>query len=137
MTGKTVLDSGVIAAIFFPEELTAKAIKKITWLDCVTVDLALAEVANVAAKRILSGEGNPEDVKEMLRDTTVFIQDLCETIPSGQLIPPALDLACALNISLYDALFVAAAVRERGELFTADKELSSAARKACKVLLLE
>ena len=100
MSGKTVLDSGVIAAIFFPEELTATAIKKITWMDCVTVDLALAEVANVAANRILSGEDRPEDVKIMLDDATVFIQDLCETIPSGQLIQPALDLACELNITL-------------------------------------
>ncbi|MCK9631815.1 MAG: type II toxin-antitoxin system VapC family toxin [Methanoregula sp.] len=137
MSGKTVLDSGVIAAIFFPEELTATAIKKITWMDCVTVDLALAEVANVAAKRILSGKDSPDDVKIMLDDATVFIQDLCETIPAGQLIQPALDLACELNISLYDALFVAAAVRHRATLFTADTELSSVAKKVCRVRLLE
>jgi len=137
MSGKTVLDSGVIAAIFFPEELTATAIRKITMMDCVTVDLALAEVANVALKRILSGEDRPEDVKIMLDDATLFIEDLCETIPSGALIQPALDLACELNISLYDALFVAAAVRHRATLFTADKELSSVVRKACNVMLLE
>ena len=137
MSGKTVLDSGVIAAIFFPEELTATAIKKITWMHCITVDLALVEVANVAAKRILSGEDRPEDVKIMLDDATLFIQELSETIPSGQLIQPALDLACELKISLYDALFVAAAVRHRATLFTADIELSAAARKACNVMLLE
>ncbi|MCK9631783.1 MAG: type II toxin-antitoxin system VapC family toxin [Methanoregula sp.] len=101
------------------------------------MDLALAEVANVALKRISSGEERPGDVKIMLDDATLFINDLCETIPSGQLIPPALGLACELNISLYDALFVAAAVHHRATLFTADKELSSAARKACTVMLLE
>lgn len=137
MSGKTVLDSGVIAAIFFPEELTATAIKKITWMDCVTVDIALADMANVAAKRILSGEDHREDVQIMLADAIMFIQDLCETIPAGQLIQPALDLACELNISLYDALFVAAAERHRATLFTADAELFSAARKACNVMLLE
>lgn len=137
MSGKTVLDSGVIAAIFFPEKLTTKALKKITLMDCVTVDLALAEVANVAAKRVLSGEVSPEDAKIMLDDATLFIEDLCETIPSGALIQPALELACELNISLYDALFVAAAEHKGATLFTADKDLSSAARKACNVLLLE
>jgi len=137
MSGKTVLDSTVIAAIFFPEDMTTRTIRKIWGMDCVTVDLALADAANVAAKRILSGPDSPDDVKEMLQDATFFIEDLCETIPSGELIPPALDLACELKISLYDALFVAAAERHRATLFTADKELASVARKACNVMLLE
>jgi len=52
-------------------------------------------------------------------------------------IDPALDLACELNITLYDALFVAAALRERGALFKADKGLASVAKKVCRVRVLE
>ena len=137
MIGRTVIDSGVIATIFFPEDLTARAINKLGPGSYITVDIALADASQVAAKRILSGEGNPDDVKEMLHDATVFINLICEPIPASELIGPAFDLACELNIPLYDALFVAAAVRERGELFTADKELSLKAKKVCRVRLLE
>jgi predicted nucleic acid-binding protein len=137
MSDKTVLDSSVIAAIFFPEALTARTVKKIQGMDCMTVDIAVTDAANVAAKRILSGADRPDDMRIMLHDAIVFIEVLCETIPSRELIEPALDLACELNISLYDALFVAAAVQQRAPLFTADKALLSAARKACRVNLLE
>jgi predicted nucleic acid-binding protein len=109
MSDKTVLDSSVIAAIFFPEELTARTVKKIQGMDCITVDLAITDAANVAAKRILSGTDSPDDMKIMLHDAIRFIELLCETISSRELIEPALDLACELDISLYDALFVAAA----------------------------
>jgi predicted nucleic acid-binding protein len=136
MIGKTVLDSSVIATIFFPEDLTTRAIKKLGLEPYITVDSAIADAAQVAAKRIVSGADSPDDVKEMLYDAIFFI-NLCEPIPSAELIDPALDLACELNISVYDALFVAAAVRERGTLFTADKELSSIAKKVCRVRLLE
>jgi len=137
MSDKTVLDSSVIAAIFFPEELTARTVKKIWGMHCITVDLAVTDAANVAAKRILSGTDRPDDMKIMLHDAIKFIEVLCETIPSRELIELALDLACELDISLYDALFVAAAVQHRAPLFTADKALSLSARKACRVKLLE
>jgi len=137
MSDKVVLDSSVIAAIFFPEEMSARTISRIGWMDCITVDLAKAEAASVAAKRIVSGVDSPDDVKMMLRDTLFFIEQFCEVMPSEELIEPALDLACGLNISLYDALFVAAAVHHRAPLFTADTVLSVAARKECRVTLLE
>ena len=108
MSHKTVLDSSIIAAIFFPEELTERTIKKIQGMDCITVDIAVTDAANVTVKRILSGADRPDDIKIMLHDAILFIEVLCETIPSRELIQPALDLACELNISLYDARFVAA-----------------------------
>jgi len=137
MTGKTVLDSGVIATIFFPEDMTTRTIRKLGSDPYVTVDCAVADAAQVAAKRLASGTDSPEDVKEMLHDALYFITQMCDLIPSVELINPALDLAGELNLSIYDALFVAAAVRERGELLTADKELSLAAKTVCRVRLLE
>ena len=73
----------------------------------------------------------------MLYDAVYFITRMCDLIPSVELIGPALDLAGELNISMYDALFVAAAVRERGALFTADRELAAVAEKVCRVRMLE
>ena len=137
MSGKTVLDSGVIAAIFFPEDLTATAIKKNNLDALHHGGSCIGGGGKCCCETDFIRGDTPGDVKIMLDDATMFIQDLSETIPSGALIPPALDLACELNISLYDALFVAAAVRHRATLFTADIELSAAARKACNVMLLE
>ena len=137
MIGKTVIDSSVIATIFLPEDMTTRAIEKLGYEPYVTVDSAVADAAQVAAKRLASGMDTPDDVKEMLYDAVYFITTLCDLIPSVELINPAFDLAVELNISLYDALFVAAAVRHRAPLFTADKALLLAARKACRVMLLE
>jgi len=137
MIGKIVLDSSVIATIFFPEDITTRAIGKLGYEPYVTVDSAVADAAQVAAKRLASGTDTPDDVKEMLYDAVYFTTKLCDLIPSVELINPALDLAVELNISLYDALFVAAAVRERGVLFTADKELAAVAKKVCRVRVLE
>ncbi|MDD5141912.1 type II toxin-antitoxin system VapC family toxin [Methanoregula sp.] len=137
MTGRTVLDSSVIATLFFPEDMTTRTIRKLGFEPYLTVDSAVADAAQVAAKRLASGADSPDDVKEMLHDAIYYITELCDPIPSAELIDPALDLACELNISLYDALFVAAAVREREALFTADKELGAIAKKVCRVRVLE
>ena len=94
--------------------------------------------ANIAAKRILSRVDRPDDMKIMLHDAIRFIDLLCETITSRELIQPVPEPACEHNLSLYDALFVAAAVHHQAPpLFTDDKELSLAARDACRVMLLE
>jgi predicted nucleic acid-binding protein len=137
MISKNILDSSVIATLFFPEDMTTRTIRTLGFEPYVTVDSAVADAAQVAAKRLASGTDAPGDVKEMLYDAVYFITHMCDPIPSAELIGPALDLACELNISLYDALFVAAAVRERGTLFTADKELAAIAKKVCRVRLLE
>ena len=97
----------------------------------ITVDLAVMD----AAKRILSEADRPDDKKIMLYDAIRFIEVLCETIPSRELIEPALDLACELNIS--STMHFTAAVNHKASLFTANKALSVAARKACRVMLLE
>ena len=101
----------------------------------ITVDVALTKIANIAWKKVIAVGENPDNVKIMLDNATVFIQDLCETIPTGQLIQPALDRACDLNIS--STMHFATAVNHKGPLFTSDKDFSSAARKAPRVMLLE
>jgi predicted nucleic acid-binding protein len=137
MIGRTALDSSVIATVFFPEDMTTRTIRKLVFESYVTVDSAVADATQVAAKRLTSGADNPDDVKEMLRDAIYYITELCDPIPSAELFDPVLDLAGELTISLYDALFVVVAERERGALFTADKELASIAKKVCRVRVLE
>jgi predicted nucleic acid-binding protein len=53
-----------------------------------------------------------------------------------ELVEPAYELACRYRITVYDALFVAAAVRCDCPLVTADAALASSAKSACKTVLV-
>ena len=52
MPDRVILDSSVIAAIFFKEESSARAERAAENYQLITVNLAFAEVANVAWKRV-------------------------------------------------------------------------------------
>jgi predicted nucleic acid-binding protein len=53
MQDRAILDSSVIAAIFFKEDSSEKAEMAAENYKLITVDLAIAEVANVAWKRVM------------------------------------------------------------------------------------
>ena len=53
MSDKIILDSSLIAAIFFKEEASERAERAVENCDLITVDLAAAEVANVSWKRVV------------------------------------------------------------------------------------
>lgn len=136
MPGKVVLDSSVIAAVFFPEAITRQAIELVEQSDGVTTDLAYAEVANVAWKRAVHTKQDPAAIRLSLSDAIAFISETCETIPSRDLVVPAYDLACRHRITVYDALFAAAAVRCDAPLVTADAALASSVNSACRTVLV-
>jgi len=136
MPGKIVLDSSVIAAVFFPEAITGKAIEMVEQSEGITLDLAYAEVANVAWKRVVHAKNDPAAIRSSLSDCIAFIAETCELLPAGDLVVPAYDLACRLRIPVYDALFAAAAVRCGAPLATADKALASSVNSACRTVLV-
>ena len=53
MPDRVILDSAAIAAIFFKEESSERAERVAENYKLITVDLAIAEVANVAWKRVV------------------------------------------------------------------------------------
>jgi predicted nucleic acid-binding protein len=136
MNDNIVLDSSVIAAAFFPEKITGKAIDVIEDNNCITVDLAYSEVANVALKRVAHSDFSVETVKSSCEDCIAFIRESCEVIPSQDLVIPAWDLACLHGITAYDAVFVAASIRCDAPLVTADRKLHTAMNKQCKITLI-
>lgn len=136
MHDKVVLDSSVIAAIFFPENITGKAIEIAASHDCITVDLAYAEIANVAWKRVRHSTGNADTIKIALTTCNEFISETCTVIPAPDLILSAYELACDHGITVYDALFLAAAIRSGSSLVTADKKLYLAGKKIVKSKLI-
>lgn len=128
MRDDAVLDSSVIAAIFFPEKITEKACAVAENHDCITVDLAYAEVANVAWKITVRSQQKKETIDPLLADSLAFIRETCRVIPIQDLLPEAYDLACSQKITIYDALFLSAAVRTNALLVTADTKLHVAAK---------
>lgn len=137
MHDSVVLDSSIIAAIFFPEKISMKAIEVAEGNDCTTVDLAYAEVANIAWKRAIQSESTLETVKAALTESQAFIRETCQVIPALDLAAEAFDMACSYRITIYDALFLAAAARCGFPLVTADSRLYSAVRKDVSVQLIK
>lgn len=125
MTAKYVLDSSVIAAIFFREKSSKKAANMVDGSQLVTVDLARSEVANVAWKRVnLFGEDR-QLITKALKMSMEFIETTCDVIPTIDLVEESFQIALKENISFYDSLFIGASQRENIPLLTLDERLKN------------
>jgi predicted nucleic acid-binding protein len=125
MPGKCVLDSCVIAAIFFREEASSRAVESVQNRDLITVDLAMAEVSNVAWKRVTLFQEKEEIIVPALENSIEFINTVCKVINTRELITRSFEIALKEKISFYDSLFLAAAQKEKVPLITLDKRLKN------------
>jgi len=123
MSDKVILDSSLIAAIFFKEETSERAERAVENCDLITVDLAAAEVANVAWKRVVFFNESKEITLKALKGSIDFITGVCEVITSQELLEDAFEIAVADKITVYDSLFIAASEREKVPLLTTDRKL--------------
>ncbi len=123
MPAKVLVDSSVIAAIFFKEAASSRAERVLQNCTVLTVDLAHAEVAHVAWKRVVHFNESKEIALKALRTSHEFIRTACEVINSEELLEPAFQLALEDSIPIYDSLFLAAAERENVPLLTRDEKL--------------
>ncbi|KQC06962.1 MAG: hypothetical protein APR55_04425 [Methanolinea sp. SDB] len=137
MREAAVLDSSVIAAIFLPEEITEKAIDITLDHHCITIDLAFAEVGNVAWKRVLHGGFDPDEVREQYTDSIRFITDTCTIVPMHTLLEPAYSIACNTPVTMYDALFLAASDSVDAPLLTADQKMYTISEKLHHLILVK
>lgn len=133
---EVVLDSSVIAAIFFKEKISVRAEKAVENRKLITLDLAIAEVANVAWKRAIFFNDALEIVLKALNKSIDFITSVCEVISSADLIEDAFKIAVAEKSTIYDSLFIAASVREKAPLLTADKKLHEKLRRKMNIELI-
>lgn len=123
MRDRVVLDSSVISAIFFREESSERAESIAENYDLITVDLAFAEVANVAWKRVTFFDESKEVALKALKMCADFISGACEVIRAEELMEDAFEIAIADQITVYDSLFIAASEREKVSLLTTDGKL--------------
>ncbi len=126
---RTVVDASVAAKWYLPEPggdaadaLLAEAAAGTGAL--LAPDLLVPELANVLWKKVRAGECGAADAGEVLD----LLEDDCPTLlPSRELAPRALDLALALELTVYDGLYLAAAIESEARLATADAALARAA----------
>ena len=88
-----------------------------------TVDIALAECLNVIWKHTnLLKDLESEEASLAIEDLTKLYDDLAIT-STREIKDEATQIALSQNITVYDALFIAAAQKINATLYTADKKL--------------
>ena len=88
-----------------------------------TVDIALAECLNVIWKHTnLLKDLKPEEASLAVEDLKKLYDELAIT-STRELKDEAMHIAISQNITVYDALFIAAAQKINATLYTADKKL--------------
>ena len=128
MPPRAVLDSSVLAAMFFKEAASPRALKCASECDPVTLDLAMAEVGNVAWKQVIFFGESRDRASDTLQDCQDFIETACTVIKASDLSMKAFQIAVEDKVSYYDSLFLAAAEREGIPLMTLDQKLHEKAK---------
>jgi predicted nucleic acid-binding protein len=118
------LDASVIAAAFFREPLADAANKLLLGNDrFYAPDLIYAEFANVIWKRHHRGEIDGREAARLLAD---FLTLPLHIVPSRELATNALELAIKTRRTVYDCLYIAAAIQNKAVMVTADRRLVNA-----------
>ena len=136
MRDSVVLDSSVLVAVFFPEKRTERVMEMLEEKRFITVDLAIAEVTNVAWKRCMFFHEKEEITKEALNNCITFITDVCDVLQMRDLISDAFSDAAKYSITVYDALFLAAAQKRTIPLLTMDAKLYHTLKSTEDVVLV-
>lgn len=137
MPDSVVLDSSVIAAIFFFKDNNSDAAaSSIADKRLITLDLSIAEVGNVAWKRVANFQEDKEITLTALRECLGFISGACALIRAGDLAEEAYDIAVEDRIAFYDSLFLAASERENAPLLTLDRKLYEKAKGKREVQMI-
>lgn len=128
MPGKIALDSSVIAAMFFKEEASDRALKAATESDLVTLDLAFAEVGNVAWKKVVLLGADKELTKKALLKCMSFIFGACDVVRFQDLAVNAYEISIETKATFYDSLFLALAENVQVPLLTLDRKMYEKAK---------
>jgi len=133
---RALFDSCVVSAAFFQESLTRKAKTILREYEPITVDYARIETASVAWKRVRHGKEDPDIMLSALKTAHEFLNEACIVLPASDLVETAYRLALNLGITVYDALYLAAAMKMSCICITADKALYTAAHAHHPMILL-
>lgn len=117
-----IIDASVAAKLLFqePETPAAERLFRTASARRLAPDLLPIELASVVRKRRRKGE--------LTRDDAIATFELIaslpiELVPCDPLLPAAFEIALSLDRTVYDALYVAAAIAEGGVMVTSDARL--------------
>lgn len=138
---RVVVDASVVAKWFLPESGSDAALALLgrirrAEVEAFAPDLMMAEVSNTMWKRVRGGTlkaGDAIAIVETLADSPL------EIASSSSLIATATEIAIEVGCTVYDALYIALAVRVDGTVSSADGKLVrtlAATRYAERVQLL-
>ena len=122
MSTEIVVDSSVVAALVTPEQYSDWASKKLSeYNDFHALDLNYYEVANAIKYK----KSDMFDAKDTLKafNQAIEILDLYAVHNFSEVINNALAVAIELNITVYDAAFLALAQKLNAKLLTLDQKL--------------
>jgi predicted nucleic acid-binding protein len=127
---KSVVDASVALKWYFPENGAAEATRLLDQAiegatDLLAPDLIWPEFANALWRKIRQSECTAEQALAILE---LFEQDAPALVASGPLAARAVELAHRLGETVYDCLYLAAAIEEGASLATADARLARCAR---------
>jgi hypothetical protein len=123
-----VVDASVAAKWFVREDFYEDAAELLEYFDQLcSVDLLVAEVTNIAWKKLLLGAIAPAQAVDMAKGVRSGISRL---YPSGLFNERALQLASQLRHSVYDCLYLACAESLGATLVTADRQFGRKAQSA-------
>ena len=136
MPDEVVLDSSVIAAMFFKEDASVRALDAAAKLDLITLDLAIAEVGNVAWKQVVLCGADKDRTLVAFKKCQSFISEACELVRAEDLTMRAYNIAVETRTAFYDSLFLAAAEARQVPLLTLDRRLYEKTRSSRNVQLI-
>ena len=136
MPDEVVLDSSVIAAMFFKEDASMRARDAAAKSDLITLDLAIAEVGNVAWKQVVLCGADKDQTLVAFKKCQSFISDACELVRAEDLTIRAYNIAVETRTAFYDSLFLAAAEARQVPLLTLDRKLYELAKSTRNVRLI-
>ena len=94
-----------------------------------TVDIALAECLNAVWKHaIIHRDLKMEEVESTINDLT-RIYDAVSVLSTRELSGEAVKIALTEKINIYDSVYIAAAIKLKATLITADKKLYDASKR--------
>jgi predicted nucleic acid-binding protein len=121
-----VLDANIVAKWFIPEEYSEQARDLMEPGRRFTApDLLYSEIGNILWKKHGRGEISRPEAREILQ---AILSLPFEIVASPELASLAQEIAFAAGITFYDGLYVAAAIRHKGVLVTADRKLAKSIR---------
>src|SRR5512139_1654793 len=105
MPERVALDSSILAAMFFKEDASKRALDAALGPDLITLDLALAEVGNVAWKQVKLCDADRDLTLKALQKCQIFISEACEVVRAEELLVKAYEISIACKATFYDSLF--------------------------------